>query len=114
MNLKSIRVAITQIANVYPILPINISPEVVEVRLMPEHPQLWWPSWTELDDNGCVIGDRPGVGKAISQERIGRVLDRFSEFYEAESEDHLAPVIEHFDGSWGMSFHDAVNQANVY
>lgn len=114
MDLKVIRESIYQIATVYPILPITNSKEIDLVQFMPKHEELWWTSRPDLDNNGCVIGRIPDVGRAISTDRVGKPLAPFTEFYTSESEDHLAPAIEHFDGSWGMSFHDAVNQVNVY
>lgn len=113
MNRNDIKNAIYQIANVYPILPITL-PEVERIEFMPKHKELWWSSHTRLDHNGCVVDNYHPVGKALSMDRVGKPLPAFTEFYIAESEDHLDPAIEHFDGIPGMSFHDAVNQVNVY
>lgn len=114
MNRNDIKNAIYQIANVYPILPIVINTEIEPVQFMPKHKELWWTSHPRLDHNGCVVDKHPQVGKALSMDRVGKPLAAFTEFYIAESEDHLDPAIEHFDGIPGMSFHDAVNQMNVY
>lgn len=114
MNRNDIKNVIYQIANVYPILPIEFPVfEKIEFMSVAEKLPRYFQS-TSLDDNGCMLGPVPNIGKAISEERIGRSLERFNEFYCAESEDHLDPAIEHFDGIPGMSFHDVVNQVNVY
>lgn len=116
MNRNEIKNVIYQIANVYPILPIEF-PMFEKIEFMSvaaRLPRYFEFESTSLDDNGCVLGPIPSICKAISEERIGRSLERFSEFYIAESEDHLDPVIEHFCGIPGMSFQDVINQVNVY
>ena len=114
IDTKQVKTLIYQISNVYPILPIVINPEVEPVQFMQVKAKPQYFQSTTLDSNGCVIGERLDVGRAIAIERIGQPLPCFTEFYIGESDDHLDAVIEHYDGAWGMSYADAINQANVY
>lgn len=58
-------------------------------------------------------GGMIGAGQAIREERLGESIGRFECIYVSETEDHLSAVIEAFDQPCYMSFHDAVNAANV-
>lgn len=63
----------------------------------------------EYYDGGLISADR-----AIREERLGTPIARFECIFETESEDHLEAAIEAMDCGWHMTFHDAVNAANVY
>lgn len=111
-TITNLKVALATIAQFDPIRPIEmISPP--EQRLVPKHEYAY--EWMDIDPRtGCYV-ERLGVGKVLNMDCVGMgPIDRFESIFYAETEDHLESVIEAYDGHWGMSYHDAVNQVNVY
>jgi hypothetical protein len=111
-TITNLKVALATIAQFDPIRPIEmISPP--EQRLVPKHQ--YANEWLPLDPHTGRYYDRVGPAKAINLDTVGRgPIGRYEPVFDGETEEHLAGVIEALDGHWGMSYHDVVNQANVY
>lgn len=103
--IKEITDLIKAISTVYPILPIvqttfkfNSKPVVPKVSYV----------HTTFDLKQDQANDHKR-GVNLSHE-----IEPFNEFYVGESDCHMDAVFEHYDGTDGMTYLDAVNQSNVY